>query len=49
MIRVLVAIALLCSLSIVAGCDGEAPPVKPGGGGLPQPYNPDTGRYVPGK
>lgn len=47
--RFFVLIALLCSLGIVAGCDGKAPPMKPGGGGMPQPYNPGNGQYVPGK
>lgn len=47
--RFLAVMALVCSMSILAGCDGNAPPTKPGGGGLPQPYSPDNGQYIPGK
>lgn len=47
--RVLLALCVLCSFALIGGCDGKAPPMKPGGGGLPQPYNPGNGQYVPGK
>ncbi len=43
--RILVVIVFL----LFTGCDGTAPPMKPGGGGLPQPYNPGNGQYVPPK
>lgn len=47
--RLLMMILLTCFLSIVVGCDGKVQPMKPGGGGLPQPYSPGTGKYIPGK
>ena len=43
------AIVLLCAVGWIVGCDGNAPPMKPGGGGLPQPYSPGTGQYIPSK
>jgi hypothetical protein len=47
MTRLLIAIGLLSSALLAMGCEGNGPPMKPGGGGLPQPYNPVDGQYIP--
>jgi hypothetical protein len=41
------AVLLLCCWFLI-GCGGNTP-MKPGGGGLPQPYDPGNGQYVPSK
>lgn len=47
--KIILLVAVVLSSAMFAGCEGNAPPMKPGGGGLPQPYNPGNGQYIPGK
>jgi len=44
----IVAMFAIVSLSVLvfSGCGGDGDlPLKPGGGGLPQPYDPGSGQY----
>lgn len=40
---------MLLVLGVLTGCDASGtsgPPMKTGGGGMPQPYNPADGQYI---
>lgn len=47
--KILLLSILLSCTALLVGCGGDSGdfPTKPGGGGLPQPYSPDTGKYIP--
>jgi hypothetical protein len=49
MSRFLQVFALVITASAIVGCDAGGPPMKTGGGGMPQPYSPASGEYIPKK
>ena len=43
---ILIALTLLAPVFFITGCDEDDAPMKPGGGGKLQIFNPDDGRYI---